>query len=45
MMALSLDRTTPTDIGGITNGGRANINDEAGAKAYGYSVWDDDWSE
>lgn len=39
--ASPLSTSAPTDITGITNGGTAGADDEAGVK--GYSVWDDDW--
>ena len=45
MIASSLDRSNPTNIDGITNGGTASYGDEAGVKANNYSVWDDDWSK
>ena len=45
MIASSLDRSNPTNIDGITNGGTASSGDEAGVKANNYSVWDDDWCE
>lgn len=38
-----LDNTTPTNIEGITNGGTAKSEDEAGVKSY--SVWNDDWTQ
>lgn len=42
MIASSLDRSNPTDIDGITDGGTASKDDEAGARANRFSVWDDD---
>ena len=45
MIASSLDRSNPTNIDGITNGGWASKDDEAGVKANRFSVWDDDWCE
>lgn len=45
MIASSLDRSNPTNIYGITDGGTASDDDEAGVKANNYSVWDDDWSK
>ena len=45
MIASSLDRSNPTNIDGITDGGTASYDDEAGVKAHRFSVWDDDWSK
>lgn len=45
MIASSLDRSNPTNINGITNGGTASYDDEAGARANRFSDWDDDWCE
>ncbi|MBQ7442666.1 MAG: hypothetical protein IJS59_02210 [Bacteroidaceae bacterium] len=39
-----LDTAQPTNISGITGGGTASADDEAGVKGSNYSVWDDDWS-
>ena len=44
MIASSLDNSSPTNISGITNGGTASDQDEAGVKVNSYSVWEDDWS-
>ncbi len=45
MIASSLDRSNPTNIDGITNGGTSSYDDEAGARANNYSIWDADWSK